>query len=108
MTLAPDPWQARTAAGYVRQLRALRAWAGNPGVKDIARAGVELGLLHDPGESRWRGDLAPSSTVYDALNPKRTTLPKLQIAQLFPARDPAPTEAQALVLISGRIVPRPR
>ena len=25
----------------------------------------------------------PSSTVYDALNPKRTTLPKLQIAQMI-------------------------
>jgi hypothetical protein len=82
VTLPPDPWQERTAAGYVRQLRALRAWAGNPGVKDIARAGVELGLLHDPGESRWRGDLVPSSTVYDALNPKRTKLPWLKIAQM--------------------------
>jgi hypothetical protein len=83
MPPAPDPWQARTAVGYVRQLRALRAWADNPGVRDIARAGVELGLLHDPGESRWRGDLVPSSTVYDALNPKRTTLPRLQIAQMI-------------------------
>jgi Helix-turn-helix domain len=83
VTPAPDPWQARTAAGYIRQLRALRAWAGSPGVKDIARAGVELGLIYDPGESRWRGDLVPSSTVYDALNPKRTTLPQLKITQMI-------------------------
>jgi hypothetical protein len=83
VTLPPDPWQARTAEEYVRQLRALRAWAGKPGVKDIARAGVELGLLHDPGTSRWRGDLVPSSTVYDALNPKRATLPQLRIAQMI-------------------------
>jgi hypothetical protein len=83
VTLPPDPWQARTAAGYARQLRALRAWAGKPGVKDIARAGVELGLLHDLGPRVWRGDLLPSSTVYDALNPKRITLPKLQITQMI-------------------------
>ena len=67
----------------MRQLRALRAWAGSPGVKDITRADVELGLLYDPGESRWRGDLVPSSTVYDALNPNRTTLPQLKIAQMI-------------------------
>ena len=34
----PDPWEARTPAEYVYQLRALRAWGGNPGVKQVHTA----------------------------------------------------------------------
>jgi Helix-turn-helix domain len=83
VTLPPDPWQARTPEEYVRQLRALRAWAGKPGVKEIGRAGVELGLVYDPGTAHWRGDLVPSSTVYDTLNPRRAALPKPQIVQMI-------------------------
>lgn len=63
---APRPDPAGTAAQYVYQLRALRAWAGNPGWKVIyarSRAGYRL----------------TSSTMYDALSPKRTTLPQLDV-----------------------------
>ena len=82
-TPPPDPWRARTPTEYVRQLRALRAWAGKPGVQDIARGGVEIGLLRDPGAPRWSGGLLPSSTVYDALNPNRGTLPQLRIVKMI-------------------------
>lgn len=77
-TRPPDPSLARTPAEYVRQLRALRAWAGKPGSREIARAGRNLGLLP---RSLPEGNL-PSSTLYDALNPKRTSLPPLRIVQM--------------------------
>lgn len=60
----PDPWSADTPAAYVRQLRALRAWAGQPGHKEIARSAP-----------------LPSSTMYDALNPNRTSLPGLAVVR---------------------------
>jgi hypothetical protein len=78
-TRPPDPSMARTPAEYVRQLRALRAWAGKPGSKDIARAGRELGLL-PPSP---RDGTLPSSTLYDALNPRRVSLPPLRIVQMI-------------------------
>lgn len=62
----PDPWEARTPAEYVYQLRALRAWGGNPGVKQVHTA-------NGRSYSGRRG------SFYDALNPKRTSLPPLQI-----------------------------
>jgi hypothetical protein len=60
----PQPQQAYTAAQYIRQLRALRAWAGNPGHKEIARRGGNR--------------LLAASSMYDALSPARTTLPPLE------------------------------
>lgn len=70
VTSPPDPWLARTPGQYVRQLRALRAWAGKPSLKDIARAGSELGVYR-----------IASSSLYDALSPNRTTPPPLGITQ---------------------------
>jgi hypothetical protein len=78
-TRPPDPSLARTPAEYRRQLRALRAWAGRPGSKEIARAGRGLGLL--PPSPR-DGTLA-SSTLYDAMDPKRLSLPPLRIVQMI-------------------------
>jgi hypothetical protein len=60
----PQPQRAYTAAQYIRQLRALRAWAGNPGHKEIVRRGGNRGLA--------------ASSTYDALSPARTTLPPLE------------------------------
>jgi hypothetical protein len=58
----PDPSTARTVTEYVQMLRALRAWAGDLGHKEISfRAGRRLAR----------------STMYDALRPDRTTLPAL-------------------------------
>lgn len=67
----PDPRQAVTARDFVHQLRALRVWAGKPGPAEIAAA------AHDLGRKR-----IADSTLYDALNPKRTTLPKVGIVQI--------------------------
>jgi hypothetical protein len=66
ITAEPVPWKASTPAQYVYQLRALRAWAGQPGRKEINR---QSGL----GMS--------SSTLYDALSPARTRLPPLEIVR---------------------------
>ena len=60
----PQPQPAHTAAQYIRQLRALRAWAGNPGHKEIARRGGNRRLA--------------ASSMYEALSPTRTTLPPLE------------------------------
>jgi hypothetical protein len=60
----PRPEQAKTAAQYIRQLGALRAWAGKPGHKEIARRGGNRRLA--------------ASSMYDALSPARTTLPPLE------------------------------
>jgi hypothetical protein len=65
----PDPLAARTANQYVRQLRALRAWAGQPGHWEITRR---------PG-----GRSLPSSTMYDALHPHRIRLPSLTAVQVI-------------------------
>lgn len=62
----PSPYKAFTAAQYVRQLRALRAWAGQPGYKTI-RGRINQGFA--------------KSTMYDALSPRRTRLPPLEIVQ---------------------------
>jgi hypothetical protein len=63
----PDPLAASTPAEYVRLLRALRAWGGRPGLREIRQAAL-------PGE-RWRH--TSSSSLYDALSLKRTKLPPL-------------------------------
>jgi hypothetical protein len=63
---APRPAADGTPAGFVYQLRALRAWAGNPGHSEIGRrAGRRLA----------------SSTMYDALSRSRTALPPLETVQ---------------------------
>ena len=62
----PDPRKAATPAQYVHQLRALRAWAGQPGRKKIARLS---------------GQRMPSSTLYSALSPSRTRLPSLDVVE---------------------------
>jgi Helix-turn-helix domain len=66
----PDPRQARTPGEYARQLRALRAWGGSS-PEDIARA------ARGPKGQRS----LPSSTLSDAMNSERTTLPKLWIVE---------------------------
>ena len=58
--------KAATPAQYVHQLRALRAWAGQPGRKKIARLS---------------GQRMPSSTLYSALSPSRTRLPSLDVVE---------------------------
>jgi hypothetical protein len=64
----PQPDPEGIAAEYVYQLRALRAWAGNPGRM----------------ETRQRlGQYLPSSTMYDAISPRRTTLPALRTVTLI-------------------------
>jgi hypothetical protein len=60
----PRPERAKTAAQYIRQLGALRAWAGKPGHKEIVRRGGNRTLA--------------ASSMYDALSPTRTTLPPLE------------------------------
>lgn len=72
VTQQPDPWLVATAADYVRRLRALRIWAGKPGPTEIAAAARGLGRAR-----------VADSTLYDALNLKRTTLPKLNIVQII-------------------------
>jgi len=64
----PDP--RGTPAGYIYQLRALRAWAGTPAAGETRE---RLG-------SWWK--LAPA-TMYDALSAKRTTLPALRTVRLI-------------------------
>jgi Helix-turn-helix domain len=66
ITAEPGPWKASTPAQYVHQLRALRAWAGQPGRKEI---------------NRQSGRGMSSSTLYDALSPARTRLPSLEIVR---------------------------
>jgi hypothetical protein len=64
----PDPWKAATPAQYVHQLRALRAWAGQPGRKKIVFAS---------------GQHMASSTLYNALSPSRTRLPSLEVVRII-------------------------
>jgi hypothetical protein len=56
----PDPWKAQTPAQFTRQLRALRAWGGNP---------------------RLKASYVSPSSFYDAISKKRTTMPPLPIVQ---------------------------
>lgn len=67
---APDP--EGTPAQFVRQLRALRVWAGEPSVYEIRRQ-AQRNRLESP----------PRGTIYDALSPRRTTLPRLGIVQVI-------------------------
>jgi hypothetical protein len=79
----PSPRRAATAAQYVRQLRALRAWAGQPGYKTILeRSGVRSATL-------------ARSTMYDALNPRRTRLPALEVVQDIVRACTSPGAAEA-------------
>jgi hypothetical protein len=64
----PDPWSARTPAEYTHLLRALRAWGGNPGVKEVAK-------------HQKPGDWVTRSTFYTALNPRSTGMPSLRIVR---------------------------
>jgi hypothetical protein len=68
---APDPWKATTTAGYIHLLRALRAWGGNPGCQEVDLAGRVA------GGGRWLS----SSSFYDALAERRTTLPPLRFVR---------------------------
>jgi hypothetical protein len=70
----------RRRARPARQLRALRAWAGDPGHKEI---------------SRRAGRRLPSSTLYDALRPGRASLPPLAVVQAIAAACASPAAAPA-------------
>lgn len=72
---APDPWKATTTAGYIHQLRALRAWGGNPGLQAVDLAG------RPAGGGRWLS----SSSFYDALSERRPTLPPLRFVKALVA-----------------------
>lgn len=65
---APQPDPSASPAEFVYQLRVLRAWAGSPGPRETAQR---------------RSRSLPSSTMYDALSPRRTTLPSLRAVQLI-------------------------
>ncbi len=70
----PDPWKARTPTEYVWQLRALRAWGGSPGYKEVSA----IGRRSTPEAGyRWLS----TSTFYDAISPSRVTLPPLRIVR---------------------------
>jgi hypothetical protein len=67
----PNPWDAGTPAEYVHQLRALRAWAGQPGFSEFKHG-------------RYSGTIyVGRSAVYDALSPKRTRLPRLELVRVI-------------------------
>jgi transcriptional regulator with XRE-family HTH domain len=57
----PDPASATTPVELVRQLRLLKAWAGEPSLRDLER---RTGL--------------PRSTLSQTLDTRRTTLPPLE------------------------------
>jgi hypothetical protein len=62
----PMPEPAGGLAGYVAELRSLRIWAGNPTFQTLAR----------------RSEV-PRSTLADALDPGRRTLPRLEVVNAF-------------------------
>jgi hypothetical protein len=73
----PRPPEGGTAEEFVRRLRALRAWAGQPNAGEITRR----------SQIRLAG-----STMYDALRRGRTRLPSLEVTQAIAAAcapDPA-------------------
>jgi len=74
----PLPDEDGTAESYVRSLRALRAWAGQPGYKGIVK-NAETALQRSPMPP------VPRSTMYDAFNPKRTALPALDVVRYIVA-----------------------
>ena len=71
----PDPWAARTTAEFVQQLRALRAWGGRPSRKAVVEAARVL------RDEDWVPGWPSSSTFYDAFNPRRRSLPSLQLVR---------------------------
>lgn len=62
----PIPESAGGVSGYVAALRSLRIWAGNPTFQTLARR-TEV----------------PRSTLADALDPGRRTLPRLEVVTAF-------------------------
>jgi hypothetical protein len=83
LTAPPRPDARGTAEAYVRQLRALRAWAGQPGHKAIVRR-AERAL------ERVGLQPLPRSTMYDVFNPGRTALPALYaVRYIVAALNPA-------------------
>jgi len=68
----PQPDPGGTPAQYVHGLRTLRAWAGNP-----SRHETKEHL----GNNNWWA--LPTSTMYDALSPRRTTLPPLRTVKII-------------------------
>ncbi|GAB3427790.1 ATP-binding protein [Flindersiella endophytica] len=60
----PRPLSADSVSAFVRQLRSVKAWAGNPSLAHLSRL---TGF--------------PRSTLSDALSPKRTHLPALDLVQ---------------------------
>src|SRR5882762_10986413 len=66
MTTRPDPSSARDAAGFVREMRRLKGWVGNPSFQRLSR---RSGL--------------PTSTLADATNTHRVGLPRLEVVQAF-------------------------
>jgi hypothetical protein len=65
----PDPRKAKTAAQYVRQMAMLRAWAGQPSASDISR------------EAQRNYGYVTVNAIYDALDLKRITLPRLEVVE---------------------------
>ncbi|WP_412543897.1 tetratricopeptide repeat protein [Longispora sp. K20-0274] len=63
-TATPTPDGATDANGYVHRLRALRLWAGDPSLRDLAR--------------RTR---LPHTTLADALDARRQRLPRLELVR---------------------------
>jgi tetratricopeptide (TPR) repeat protein len=68
MTTRPDPSSARDAAGFVREMRRLKGWVGNPSFQNLSR---RSGL--------------PTSTLADATNSHRVGLPRLEVVRSFVA-----------------------
>ena len=66
---SPRPDPEGTAAEYAYQLRALRAWAGNLGYKE---------LLSWHGRRRL---IMGRTAFYEVLSPRRTTLPRLELVR---------------------------
>ena len=75
----PNPWQD-TPAEFVYELRLLRKLAGSPN-------GVKIGQVWSERTSTkprsYERKVLPKSTLNDALNPNRHTLPKLDVVQMI-------------------------
>ncbi|HZE48739.1 MAG TPA: tetratricopeptide repeat protein [Jatrophihabitantaceae bacterium] len=68
MTTRPDPSSARDAASFVREMRRLKGWVGNPSFQHLSR---QSGL--------------PTSTLADATKSHRVGLPRLEVVRGFVA-----------------------
>lgn len=66
MTTKPDPSAARDAAEFIRELRRLKGWVGNPSFQHLSRRSGQ-----------------PTSTLADATNSQRVGLPRLEIVRAF-------------------------